>query len=592
MSAATGAIAQIVTSSDSLEAVFREGRFEQKDRLTILRELAVNHPDTEKKLSYSQQLIKEADALDSAEYLFQGLHEKGNALRLKSDLTSALQSYFDAATLASNEKNSRQLGVVYVAIADVYAIMGNHQNAVNYHQSAIDILRQLKDTITLASALLNAGDEYINIRKLDSALIYTLEAEYLFGKINYPLGEAYGLGNMGMIYAMMGNDTQAEKNMSKAIDLMRQQQEYYPIAVYLNAIADIYLEQGDNATALLYARQSLDLAQRHNMKQQVSEAYLKLSEIFDKAGNLPESFRHYKEYVKYKDSVNNIVSVQQMAEQRTSFEVSRKQIEVDLLNQQKRNQQIIVIATGIALFLIALLALGVFRRYRFIRETNEIIEREKNRSETLLLNILPRDTAQELKTNGRVQAKKFESVTVLFADFQNFTRYAEKLSPEKLVEQVDYYFSKFDEIMEKYGLEKIKTLGDAYMCAGGLPFPSTDHAQKMVRAALEIVEVVNHAKLNGTPAFEIRVGINSGPVVAGVVGTKKFAYDIWGDTVNIASRMESNSSPGQINISENTYELVRNEFNCEFRGELEVKNKGKMRMYYVQRSVDGATANG
>jgi adenylate cyclase len=586
------AIAQEDSSFDSLEAVFREGRFETKDRLAILKELAVNHPDTEKKLAFSQALIKEADEADSAGYLFQGLLERGNALRLKSDLSTSLQSYFDAATLAGNEKNNRQLGVVYIAIADVYAIMGNHQNAVNYHQNAIRILRERKDTLSLASALLNAGDEYINVRKLDSALILTLEAEYLFGEINYPLGEAYGLGNMGMIYALMGNDAQAEKNMSKAIDLMRQQQEYYPIAVYLNAIADIYLEQGDDATALLYAKQSLNLAQRYNLKQQVSEAYLKLSDIYDKTGNLPESYRHYKEHVKYKDSVSNIVSVQQMADLRTSFEVSRKQIEVDLLNQQKRNQQIVVVATGIALFLIALLTFGLFRRYRFIRETALVIEKEKNRSESLLLNILPRETAQELKTNGRVQAKKFDSVSVLFADFKDFTRSAEKLSPEELVERVDYYFSRFDGVMEKYGLEKIKTLGDAYMCAGGLPFPSADHARKVVLAAMDMVSIVEETRASGGQSFEIRVGINSGPVVAGVVGTRKFAYDIWGDTVNTASRMESNSSPGRINLSETTYELVKEDFLCEFRGEIEAKNKGKMRMYFVLQKVEEGQTSG
>jgi class 3 adenylate cyclase len=273
-----------------------------------------------------------------------------------------------------------------------------------------------------------------------------------------------------------------------------------------------------------------------------------------------------------------------MANLRTDFEISRKQIEVDLLNQQKKNQQIIAIATAVALFLIALLAIGLYRRNRFIKRTNQIIAREKDRSEKLLLNILPEETARELKEKGRVEAKMFESVTVLFTDFKGFTQYSENLSPEELVTSVDYYFYRFDHIMEKYGLEKIKTVGDAYMCAGGLPYPSEDHAHKMVEAAFEISEFVAASKNgeNGAAAqFDIRIGINTGPVVAGVVGTKKFAYDIWGATVNVASRMESMSEPGKINISENTYSLIKDTFDCVHRGEIYVRNKGMMKMFFV-----------
>ena len=166
-----------------------------------------------------------------------------------------------------------------------------------------------------------------------------------------------------------------------------------------------------------------------------------------------------------------------------------------------------------------------------------------------------------------------------------FTQFSENLSPEALVNIIGFYFSKFDAIIEKYGLEKIKTIGDSYMFAGGLPFPTEDHASKTVNAALEIAEFVALTKKNEKAikmTFDIRVGINTGPVVAGVVGTKKFAYDIWGDTVNIAARMESNSEAGKINVSQNTYELIKNDFDCEYRGEIGVKNKGMMKMYFVK----------
>ncbi|HSM63331.1 MAG TPA: adenylate/guanylate cyclase domain-containing protein, partial [Gillisia sp.] len=279
----------------------------------------------------------------------------------------------------------------------------------------------------------------------------------------------------------------------------------------------------------------------------------------------------------------------EMANLRTDFEISQKQTEVDLLNQQKKNQENIVIAVLVALFLIILLSIGLYRRNNFIRRTNLIIEKEKNRSEHLLRNILPEGTALELKETGRVKAKKFDAVSVLFTDFEGFTKFSESLSPEDLVASVDYYFSKFDKIIEKYGLEKIKTIGDSYMCAAGVPFSMKDHATIMMYAALEILEFVEETKKNNLEIgarFEIRIGINSGPLVAGVVGSKKFAYDIWGDAVNMASRMESCSEIGKINISENTYQLVKDTFLCTERGKIEVKNKGPMSMYFVESNKD------
>ncbi|MBK7959289.1 MAG: adenylate/guanylate cyclase domain-containing protein [Bacteroidetes bacterium] len=204
-----------------------------------------------------------------------------------------------------------------------------------------------------------------------------------------------------------------------------------------------------------------------------------------------------------------------------------------------------------------------------------------------MLNILPEEVAEELKAKGVAAAKQFDEVTVMFTDFKDFTKVSEKLSPTELVEEIHTCFKAFDNIITKYNIEKIKTIGDSYMCVGGLPVKNLTHATDVVNAALEMQEfLTNYSReriLRGKETFEMRIGIHTGTVVAGIVGVKKFAYDIWGDTVNIASRMESSGEPGKVNISATTFEHVKNTFNCVYRGKISAKNKGDIEMYFVDK---------
>ena len=227
----------------------------------------------------------------------------------------------------------------------------------------------------------------------------------------------------------------------------------------------------------------------------------------------------------------------------------------------------------------------VLLRTKEIEKQKEIIEAAKLQSDSLLLNILPGEIADELKKFGKSYARKHDQVSVLFADIKGFTSIAEKLTPVKLVTQLDEVFGAFDNIIAKHGMEKIKTIGDAYMCACGLPLADNENAIKSVNAALDMQQFIKGFgaanKIQNLPVFEIRIGIHTGPLVAGVVGLKKFAYDIWGDAVNLASQMEQHSEPGKVNISGETYALVKNSFNCTYRGKIETKSKGEVDMYFV-----------
>lgn len=224
-----------------------------------------------------------------------------------------------------------------------------------------------------------------------------------------------------------------------------------------------------------------------------------------------------------------------------------------------------------------------------VKDRTRELAQEKDKSDNLLLNILPAETAEELKRTGTSKAKQYELVTVLFTDFKNFTNMSERLNAQELVKEINYCYSRFDNIMSKYGIEKIKTIGDSYMCAGGLPVETSTNPTDTVMAALEILEFMLEEKSKrnaiGQDYFEVRIGLNSGPVVAGIVGTKKFAYDIWGDAVNIASRMESSGQPGKVNISGTTYELIKDKFQCTYRGKIEAKNKGMIDMYFVEKKL-------
>ena len=363
---------------------------------------------------------------------------------------------------------------------------------------------------------------------------------------------------------------------------------------------DVYRQMKEHRTAVRYARRSLSIARQIGDLKFIQEAYEDLYKLHYSLKDYAQAFAYVDSFETTKTDRFNEDKIRENArrevlygDRKKQYEIEQQQQEIRIQESELKQAKIMQYSLFGGTFGLLLLAFLLYNRYRLknranreLAQKNQIIEIERERSENLLLNILPEATASELKIHGKAQAKQYESVTVLFTDFKSFTQIAEKLPPEELVAELDECFREFDRITGLHGVEKIKTIGDAYMCAGGLPLPNVTHPVDVVSLALDMLSFMEkHAekrRAKGLPVFEIRIGIHTGPVVAGIVGSRKFAYDIWGDTVNLASRMESSGQPGKINISGRTYDLIKDHFHCSPRGKVQAKNKGELDMYFVE----------
>lgn len=522
----------------------------------------------------------------------------GNVLVHQARYSEALEQYDAAIAVRRDLKDELAEADLYSNSAVIYGIQGNYSLALTNHLQALKTYERLHEPARIASACSNIGLLYKEQHNYEEALKMFNRALVIREETNDTKTVSDLLNNIGNVYheqskfdealqthqralklreltgekikiaasySNLGNVFRATRQTDKALDyylqslaLFREADDRRGLVQSYNNLAELYFELERFSEAHSYIKEAIQLGETLGWKSQNRVAYQLLASMWAAEGNYEEAYKAHLRYSQLDKEISNTETSRQIAQMTMRYEIEQKERDADA--ERVKNAE--------------------------LTKAYNALEVEKKRSEELLNNILPEEISEELKQNGKTRARSFDSVTVLFADIKSFTKISEQLSAEELVSGLDEYFEAFDRIVDRMGIEKIKTIGDAYLCAGGIPVAMENHAQVVVQTALQFTEAVNRINSERTarqlPHFEFRFGINTGPVVAGVVGIKKFVFDIWGDTVNTASRMQQNSEPGRINISHSTYLLIKDAIPCLFRGEIEAKNKGKLKMYYIE----------
>lgn len=580
----------------------------------------------------------------SIQYIAYGFNNKGVLLQVKGQTTESLDFLIEGAKIQEHTGNQNLLLSNYSSISHLYKFRGAYSKALDYSLKALKIAEDLSDSsqiyltkITIASIyeVLKDFDEaqnryqtiineiqkssfegktkvlstaYNNYGKmllennldLDKSLELFEKAIELSYEMDDEISRATFLANQGGVYHSLEKYDEAIEKLNLSLKIrLKFNRKLDVCKVYTNLSKSHYLA-GNPDSALYFGLNAYDMATKFNSITDIHMSANALSKIFYKQGDYKRGYDYFtiyhdnllldKEQNFEKDIyIKEFQHEAQIKSEKDSLDAVKNLEIVELKHHQeiriqKRNTTLSIVAFFVAL----LFGLLIYKSYKQKVSDNIIIDRERKRSDELLLNILPEQTAAELKEKGKSDAELFDEVTVLFTDFKGFTALSEILSPQELVDDLNVCFSEFDRICEKYHIEKIKTIGDAYMAAGGLPLKTQHHAENVTKAALEMltfVELGKQKKIEANlPFFEIRIGVHTGPVVAGIVGIvgiKKFQYDIWGDTVNIASRMESSGDVGRINVSQSTYDKTKEIFDFSFRGKIQAKGKGELNMYFV-----------
>lgn len=587
-------------------------------------------------IQYAQKAVSLADEINDQERKGYMLKNVGIAYYYKGDFVETLDYW--RKSLATFERINHPKGISNLLsnIGAIYNATGDYSQAMDYFLKALRIAEEHKDDFRRATSLQNIGALFSNMEDYEQSQKYYEEALVLCKELDYKKGIATIVMNLSEVYRNIGDLDKAAEQITEAKRLFKETEDL-SLPEAMIAASDLFNRQNKFREAINESKAAYALAEKNGSKAFMQRSLITMGNAYNEIGSTQSAISAFSEAIDLGNQIGVNLDLQQayhglivsnrlsknykalsinqdsllsinnqiynkekddkISNLQLEFDLEKRETEVALLNADNeiKNQQITQaklrsrFLTAVAAFLLLLIG-GMAYLYKYAQKKNKIIIEEQSKSDQLLKNILPPETAEELKEFGKVEPKRHDFTTVLFTDFVDFTAMAGKYSPEELVNSIDYYFKRFDQIIASNNLEKIKTIGDAYMCAGGLY--SGDHSKhditlSTLKAAAGMLDFMKETRRDAPPGiipFEIRIGISSGPVVAGVVGQSKFQFDIWGDTVNVAARMESNSEAGKINVTEEVYEQIQNEQAFTERGTKEVKNKGLLKMYFYNGS--------
>lgn len=552
--------------------------------------------DLAKGLEYYNSSLKLYEEDGNKEGIATCFNNIGFAYKSQGDIPKALEYLEKSLKIVEQFGDKDGIAIGLNNIGLIYEDQGDIAKALEFHERSLKLREEIGKKSGIARSLSNIGVIYINKGDIPKGLEYHQKSLKIREEIADKQGIAHCLKNIGHVYRDQGNTSEALKHYEKSLKIFEEFGDKQGVANLLQIIGDVYFIRKDYPKAEDYLKRSIRMSRELGFPENIRNVSQKLARLYTASGKYQLALENYQLYIQMRDSLDNIETQKATIKQQTKYTYEKRELAVqaeqekkDAIALEELEKQKLMRNGFVGGFAVMLLFAAVFFTQRNnISKEKKISDKERKRSEELLLNILPEEVAEELKAKGEADAKHMDDVTVLFTDFKGFTAMSELVTPKQLVKDLHECFSAFDNICDKYGIEKIKTIGDAYMAAGGVPTPDEHHAENVLKAALEMRDFVEQGKArkiaNNLPYFEIRVGIHSGPIVAGIVGVKKFAYDIWGDTVNTASRMESSGEVGKVNVSGTTYELVKDQFACTYRGKISAKGKGEIDMYFVEHS--------